>query len=214
MPSTSLTPLRPTGPELPSRRTLLRIVATGVLLTMFPAFAGDTSARKHNKRRTRRKKKTAVKITATCTSAEAIGTSTRAPGRMAQTFTATAGGKVIRAELLLEKEAGSLGDYILHLGRVDNFGVPTNEVLAVGIVANPSVPAGISNVTFSFPSPATITAGAQFALVLNRTGKDVIIWHAILNDRCGGQAFTSADQTAPFTTFGVGLDFAYTVSVQ
>lgn len=207
------------GPLVPSRRTLLEIVATGALATVFPALAGDAFARKRKKRRKRRKMKPAapspaVQVAAACTGASKFSAGIEPPQRFAQTFTPKVSGNLIRAEVAIDKEAGSVGDYFLHLGRVDNFGVPTNEVQAVASLANPDVPVGRSTVTFTFPNPGALTAGTRFALTLNRSGTGLLTWDLIVGDQCGGEAFRSTGQTAPFTPFGAGSDFVYTVLVQ
>lgn len=216
MPSILTSPWAP-GPRMPSRRTLMQIVATGALATVSPALAGDATARKHNKRRKRRKKrqnqKPTPQIAATCAAAVTSGFGGTAPIRIAQTFTPSIGGALVSANLKLQKLADSQGDYLLHLAPVDNFGVPTNEVLAAASVANAQVPVEISTVRFTFPVPARITSGVPLALVLTRADDDVI-WHAAQGDVCGGLTFGSDDQAAPFTVFATELDFIFEVSVQ
>ena len=215
-----VTDLAASSAELPqtSRRRTLALAASG-LLALAPTLREDAAARKRKKRRRRRKKKPAapapaVQVAAACTGASNFSAGVEPPQRFAQTFTPNVSGNLIRAEVTIEKEADSVGDYFLHLGRVDNFGVPTNEVLAVASVANPDVSVGRSTVTFTFPNPGTLTAGARFALVLNRTGLGLLLWDLIVGDQCGGEAFRSKGQTAPFTPFGSGSDFVYTVFVQ
>jgi hypothetical protein len=217
MPSSLLTSLRTSHPHVPSRRNLLQIVATGALATVFPAVAGDASARKHNKRRKRRKKrqnqKPTPQIAATCAAAVTSGFGGTAPIRIAQTFTPSIGGTLASANLKLQKLENSQGDYLLHVAPVDNFGVPTNEVLAAASVANAQVPVDVSTVTFTFPVPAQITSGVPLALVLTRADDDVI-WHAAQGDVCGGLTFESDEQAAPFTVFATELDFIFEAFVQ
>lgn len=217
MPSALLTSRGGSGPLVPSRRTLLEIVATGALATVFPALAGDAFARKHKKRRKRRKKRQrqqpTPRVAATCAAAETSGFGGTAPIRIAQTFTPSSGGALVRAQLKLQKLANSQGDYLLHLAPVDNFGAPTNEVLAAASVANAQVPVDISTVTFTFPVPARVTSGVPLALVLTRADDDVI-WHAVQGDACGGLTFESNDQAAPFTVFATELDFIFEVFVR
>lgn len=202
------------------RRALVAAVLS--VLGILPGLREGTDARKRNKqgkRRKQRRKKPespqpTVQVAASCAGAGDISAGVAPPQRLAQTFTAAVNGMLIRAEVTIAKVADSFGDYFLHLSRVDNFGVPTNEVLSVASVANPDVPEGSSTVTFMFPNPAPLTAGVRFALVLSRTGNDQVFWFAIVGDLCGGEAFQSLDQTAPFTRFTSNADFIYTVFVQ
>ncbi len=200
-----------------SRRALLEIIAMSTLASLSPVLAGDAAARKHTRRRKRRKKQTngqlAPKVAATCTAAVTSGFGGTAPIRIAQTFTPTLSGALVSADLKLQKLDGSLGDYLLHLAPVDDFGVPTNAVLAAATVTNAQVPVDVSTVTFTFPVPARVTSGVPLALVLTRADDDVI-WHAVQGDACGGLTFESDDRTAPFTVFATELDFVFEVFVQ
>lgn len=217
MSAAMLTPLCKPRPHGISRRTVLEIAATGAAITVSQAFADAASARKHNKRRKRRKKRQNQQpnpnVAGTCTATETGGFGGVAPIRIAQTFTPSAAGALVSARLKLQKLADSQGDYLLHLSPVDNFGVPTNVVLAAASVANPQVPLEISTVTFTFPVPAQVTTGVPLALVLTRAADDVI-WHAAKGDACGGLTFESDDQTAPFTVFSTDLDFIFEAFVQ
>ena len=201
-----------------SRRHAVTLAVAGLLAVVRPGPQEDATAKKRKHRRKRRKHRndpqSTPRLAASCSIAETLNFGLVAPQRLAQTFTAAASGNLIRAELAIEKEADSLGDYFLHLAPVDNFGVPTNDVLAVAPVTNQAVPAGTSTVSFSFPSPAALTAGVQFALVLNRSGTDLMGWRGVTGDQCGGLSFKSANQTAPFTSFGEGLDLIFRAFVR
>jgi hypothetical protein len=134
--------------------------------------------------------------------------------RIAQTFTALTSGLLVSAHLELEKDAGTAGDYILQLAPVDNFGTPTNDVLARTTVANLTVPTGASTVIFDFASPFAVVAGTQYALVLTRPAAVNNFWHVLTEDPCLGGAFTSPNQTAPFTRNNANADLVFTTFVQ
>jgi len=202
-----------------SRRGVL--AGLGGLLAASPlARSNDAVARKRGKRRKKKRKhkkdpKLQTRVDATCpgpTDDHGLSSLT-GDVRFAQTFTAQASGQLVRAELQLLHF--SLGDYILQVGTVDAFGVPTNEVLAVTSVASAEVPEG-DEVTarFNFGSPAELKAGTQYALVLTRPGSDTLIWRGHFDDTCAGRAFFSGDQTSPFVGESIELDLIYATFVQ
>jgi hypothetical protein len=96
--------------------------------------------RKNQKRRKRKKQPTQPPLPPSsgpvlCTAAACLGSFTiglggTGTGRVAQTFVAVASGPLVRADIPIRKNPGSVGDYFLQLGVVNAFGVPTNEVLA------------------------------------------------------------------------------------
>jgi hypothetical protein len=223
-------PFRSLAPA-PSRRGFVAALASG-LLGVGPLALGHNESlskgkRKNQKRRKRKKQTTlsppsplpppsgpGLRPVASC-----LGTSTVSLGgpgnrRVAQTFTAVASGPLVRADIQIRKEAESIGDYFLHLGAVNAFGVPTNEVLAFTSLANINVPDGASTISFSFANPAAVVAGVRYALVLTRAGSGALGWEGSLGDTCAGQAFFSLDQTAPFDTSVGEIDLHFTAFVQ
>ena len=124
---------------------------------------------------------------------------------------AIASGLLVKAQLLIDKDAGTIGDYILRLSTV-NGGVPTNNVLAVAVVSGPSVADEESTVTFTFATPFSVVAGTRYALVLTRPGSPHLQWAGHNDDSCSGQAFVSQNQTEPFLDAAT-FDCIFTVFV-
>jgi hypothetical protein len=133
--------------------------------------------------------------------------------RMAQTFTALASGQLVSAQLDIDHDASTVGDYILRLSPVDGDGVPTNDVLAATVAPSGRVPGGISSVAFTFPTPFAVMAGTKYALVLARPGQENFSWIKRGGDVCLGQGFGSESATAPFKLLPGGVDLTYTMSV-
>jgi len=190
----------------------------GLLAAVSRAFGGeDAAARKNgNQKKKRKNKKAKVRADAICPGPNDDGgiSIVFADGRAAQTFTALRSGPLVGAELLIGKLNGTFGDYILQLGRVDSFGVPTNEVLASTSVANGNVPGGESMVGFSFAKPFSVVAGAQYALILARPGAIELLWRGHFGDTCAGRAFASDNLTAPFDGVSIALDLIFTTFVR
>jgi hypothetical protein len=203
-----------------SRRGVLAALSGG-LMTRFP-FApagadakgkGKRKKRKKNKKRRKQQRGPETRTDATCPGPRDAAFLVNERTRLAQTFTATASGPLVRAELAIDKFAGSTGDYLLSLSPVDNSGVPTNDVLAVALVANAAVPDGESTVDFAFPDPVSVEAGDQFALVLTRLDGDVLIWVSRAGDICAGRGFNSPGQSTSFD-FLPEVDFIFTTFVR
>jgi hypothetical protein len=209
---------------LASRRGIIASLASGLVATGFHAFnVDDAEAKKKGKRKNKKRKnkkndRAVTRADATCSVVETTGFEVNPNQRLAQTFTAGANGPLVRAELLIAKSQGSVGDYFLQLGTVDPFGLPTNEVSASTSVENSNVPDGESTVIFTFPTPFPVVEGTRYALVLTRTGPDLFSWRGTGDDPCAGQAFTSPDLTAPFVPFGSSAtfdrDFVFTTFVR
>jgi hypothetical protein len=213
-----------------SRRSALAGL-TGWLFAASPlALAFDEAAARKNRQRKRRGKKrksgqppTSPPISpppsgpvarpdATCPGPGVSALVFSPEKRLAQTFRAVASGPLVSAAVEIGKVPDSLGDYLLRLSPVDGVGFPTNDVLAEAEVANGSVPAGASTVTFPFSSPAAVVAGTRYALVLTRSGPDTFLWRSRDADDCLGRAFNSSDQSAPFETL-VFFSFVFAVFV-
>jgi RTX calcium-binding nonapeptide repeat (4 copies) len=86
---------------------------------------------------------------------------------VAQVFTPQLSGALTRAEIDITKSSGT-DDYVIEMRTVDGSGVPTSTVLAATTVSNASVPTGDSFISASFPNPANVVAGLDYALVVHR----------------------------------------------
>lgn len=209
---------RRSHPFAASRRGIVAALSGG-LLTSLP-FALASGGAKGKKKRKRRKKNRKGKQNGPSTRADAT-----CPGppdeafivnggtRLAQTFTVSAGGTLVKAELAINKEAQSSGDYLLSLSPVDNSGVPTNDVLAVALVQDATVPAGESTVGFTFDDPVDVAAGDQLALVVTRLDGGVLTWVSRAGDACAGRGFVSPPPLTAFE-FLPGVDFIFTAFVR
>jgi hypothetical protein len=192
-----------------SRRRFLGGVSATALALVATRGLSEVEAKKRHKKR---KKK--VRADAICSESinDAFGI-VDVNSRLAQTFTAIASGKLVRAELRLTEPAGSLGDYVLRLSTVNGAGFPTNSVLAAAEVLDLDVPSGQSTVTFTFDSPASVVAGTDYALVLTRPGADELVWAGHTGNSCDGTAFLSPTQNDPFVAVG-NIDFVFKTFVK
>ena len=206
-----------------SRRGVL-VGLCGGLFSALPVLISSevVEARKAKKRKKHKKQSAtpmtpatpATKVDATCSGPDHSGFSGfDGDYRFAQTFTALANGPLVRAELSIYKLGGSGGSYILRLSPVDGAGVPTNTVLASASIPNVSVPEGITTLTFTFADPASVVAGAQYALVLTRPGSNQIAWSGHVDGTCSGSKFSSQSQTAAFLASADGVNFNFTTFV-
>jgi len=132
--------------------------------------------------------------------------------RVAQTFTAGITGGLTVAAVDVTK-SGTAGDYRLDINEVDGSGVPTNNVLASTTVSDAAVPAGSSLVTGSFATPAQVTAGLQYALIITRPGSSGLAWGTRLGNDCPGGMFFANTQTSPPFTLGDTYDVVFEVFV-
>jgi hypothetical protein len=204
-----------------SRRGLLSGLTGGALTTAIVRFgADDAGARKKGKGKKKRKNKNnkaKTRTDATCLGAAAdeglVGLGV-GNNRIAQTFTALSSGPLVRADLRISKAETTSGDYIVQIGTVDNFGTPTNEVLAVASVPSGGVPDGSSTVSFSFNRPLSVVAGTQYALILTQPGSNFLGWTGHFGDPCAGRRFVSLNQTSPFQAGDNGLDLEFTTFVK
>jgi hypothetical protein len=222
--------LRPSLASGLSRRHLLAGLSGGLLaLRSLVAGVGDVNARNSKRKKKRRAGKRrqgqqpsapppssgpVTRTDATCVGPSDRGISFDGDGRMAQTFTALGSGQLARADLQIRKLEETFGDYILQLGAVDAFAVPTDEVLAATSVANFTVPDGESTVSFVFATPAAVVAGTRYALVLTRPGSNQLVWTGHGGDTCGGRAFLSVTQNEVFQPVDTELDLNFTTFVR
>jgi hypothetical protein len=133
----------------------------------------------------------------------------------AQTFTAQASGVLTAAQADVTKDAGG-ADWVLQVAPVDAAGTPTHAVLASATIPDSSVPLADSIVSASFATPAAVTVGQQYALVVTRPDSGLSLGIRQDNDDgCGGQLFSSDGPTEPFEpiTFPNG-DMVFAVFVE
>ncbi len=203
--------------HLPTRRGLLAGLAGGLFAAHpFALLVEEIEAKKHGKRKNKkRKKKAKVRVDATCGGPPESGLgSSDGASRLAQTFTASASGALVQAQVFIFKLEGSAGEYLLRVSPVDGSGVPTNDVLAETSVSNLGVPAGETLTTFTFANPPPVVAGTTYALILTRPGSSNLGWKGHSGDTCSGRGFVSVDQTAPFAEGIAGLDLIFTTFVR
>jgi hypothetical protein len=214
-----------------SRRGWLSGLAVGLLAALpFVRGASEAAGKKKHKRKKKKKKTVSppplspppsppppppptTKADASCPGPGNSTFSTIGSNRFAQTFTALASGQLVSAQAVLEKDPNSIGAFIMHLVTVDAAGVPTNTVLDTATVANSQVPNGLSTVTFSFPSPATVAAGSQYALVVTRPGANFVRWRGHGSDVCAGAGFTCPNDSGQFAISDPPRDFLFTTFV-
>jgi hypothetical protein len=212
------------------RRGLLAGLAGGLLAARsFASGINDAEAKdkKKGKRKKTRKNKNknknkqggrpATRADATCAANPGLSSlSLTEDQRIAQTFTATANGTLVRADLVISKTADSTGDFILQLVSLDANSVPTNEALASTSLPNADVPPGeLATVSFDFASPATVAAGSQYALVFSRPGPDFTRWHGQFGDSCDGESFFSQGPApSAFDAVETGFDLNFTTFVR
>jgi hypothetical protein len=204
-----------------SRRGVIAAL-TAVLLVAGPLarLDGSTAARKRRKSRRRKQKrrrkdrKPRIRQDATCAAPSPGGFfANDGSERFAQAFRAEASGPLVSVELVLLKIPGTIGDWLLRLAPVDDAGFPTNDVLAETAVADDLVPDFESTATFIFAEPATLRAGATYALVATRPDASNMGLGAQFDAACDLQGFTSLDQTSPFLA-RPELDFIFTTFVR
>jgi len=221
----TLTALRHSLSPVPSRRGLLAGLGAAVLAGSSHELAAKGKRNGNGKgKRKKRKQRNGkndppaapqARADAQCANPNGGAVDGTPEGRVAQTFTALQSGELVRAELLFVVPDDSLGDYFLHLAPVDAFGFPSNGVLATA--SGPGVPDPNNTPTvqtFTFPQPATVVAGTQYALVLSRPEVGIVGWQARLDNGCAGRTFASDTLTSPFVGVGQNVDLIFTTFVR
>jgi hypothetical protein len=154
-----------------------------------------------------------LRADAACLGTVSSGSSANGNARYAQTFTAIASGPLVSAQFQIGKAEDTIGDYILRLSAVTAGGVPTNTVLASALVPDGDVPAAVTMVNFTFPTPFSVVAGVRYALVVTRPGSTILGAHGHANDTCAGGAFFSNDQDDAFAASAGTADFIFATFV-
>lgn len=131
--------------------------------------------------------------------------------RFAQTFVAQNSGALTAGQADISK-ASSTGNYVMRIQDVDPYGTPTNNLLASATIPDSSVPMGDSILTANFASPAAVTEGQQYALIVTRPGSGLTVGARTGND-CPGAFYASPSQTGAFQGSS-DLDLVFTVFVE
>jgi hypothetical protein len=153
---------------------LLTVVAGGIvsLASAVPAFAQGTPD-------------------ASCGPAE--GSTSNPNGRLAQTFAPLNSGLLTTAEIDIDPFAAG-ETFVVEILEVGGDGAPTNTVLAATTVmpAFPSMSGQTTTVVFA--TPATVTAGQQYALSVRKPGGTPQVGVRVGND-CPGALYGSPSET-------------------
>jgi hypothetical protein len=153
----------------------------------------------------------AALLDANCPGPPDDGTGLSPDERFAQTFTAVHTGTVVRAEVAIDHDPG--GAFTMQILDTDSSGVPVNGVLGSATVPDASIPDGPTTLAGTFSTPASVTAGHLYALVISRPDAwNITDRHA---NACSGQEISSPDQTSPFIPPDPDneYDFVYSVFV-
>jgi hypothetical protein len=217
--------------EAASRRGVLVGLTGGVLATGIVSLADDAEARRKGKRRNKRNnnknknngknknnnknKKAKIRLDATCPGAGEKG-ATHPAGevRIAQTFTATRSGTLVKATIPVTSEADTETNFVLQVSPLDGEGAPTDEVLAEATVRIGRAPAAIDVLEFDFADPASVEVGVDYALVMSRPTGFEFVWRAELGNPCDGRVFVSADSEDPFEIFSEDADLLFETFVK
>jgi hypothetical protein len=133
---------------------------------------------------------------------------------VAQTFTAGLSGKLDQIDLSLNKSGTPPVPLIVELRDV-SAGLPggavlaSQSVLASSVVASP----GSGWVSFAFPTPGSVTAGTQYAIVAHSAAMfpDTYAWSqgAGTDPYAGGAAYLASPPTTAWTPVPGPTDFAF-----
>ena len=132
--------------------------------------------------------------------------------KVAQTFTAIHSGALDTAQMTVANPNPlTPGDWQLELAAT-NGGQP-GAVLAATTVADTLGPAAQGVITGTFSSPATVTAGTLYALLVSRPGSNGYEVAEEGGDPCPGQGFYQSAVAGPFVEFPF-VDFGFATTVQ
>jgi hypothetical protein len=148
---------------------------------------------------------------------DSAGFSPAGTSRIAQTFTAIHTGFINRASMIVNKQAGSTGAYVMAIHATDAAGLPTETILATSTLSHATFFSGAQTLTATYAPPAPVTAGQVYAVVLSRPGSSSSLLAVYGSPNpCPGTAFGDTGPGQPWyakTTFTDPLDFAFTTSV-
>jgi hypothetical protein len=138
-------------------------------------------------------------------------TSTSGNNRLAQTFTAQTTGGLTRAQVTVVRNIVST-DWIVQILAVDGTGTPTDTVLASATVPDASVPMGDSTLDVTFPTPAPVVAGQQYAVAVTRPGSTQLDVRIRTGNVCEGRFFASS--LTGFNEISPNFDMVFAVFVE
>lgn len=178
----------------PSRRSVLSLAIGGVLGALGLDDAEARKGKKGKKKNKRKKKKRTAppppplvtRADAQCSAPATGGLGVDEDGRIAQTFIPLGSGQLTAARIRFTNPAGATGDFRLQVAAADAAG-PTDTILATTLLPSASIPDGPGTHQFDFASPATVTAGTPYALILSHTASGFNA--ALTSGVCAGEAF-------------------------
>lgn len=171
-----------------NRRRVLGFGSAGVLTTIGARLDGPEAEAKKRKK----KAGTPLQVAFQCPGPPSFISTCNGACRLAQVFRTTRGGRLSRIQFSIDKPAGSTGDYVVQLLRVDNSDTPLHaplDMLAATTVADADVPEGESLLTANFAGPR-LEAQTDYAAAVGRMGGQ-IRFGAVPNTSCGGQLFVA-----------------------
>jgi hypothetical protein len=116
--------------------------------------------------------------------------------RWGETFTAIHSGALTRAQVGVYK-TGTPGDFIFSI-HATSAGAPVDPPLAVAVVPDSTVPNGFSTADISFPTPASVLAGQQYAISATRPASDTMGVITLTGNQCPSNAFFVAGPGVPW----------------
>jgi hypothetical protein len=132
--------------------------------------------------------------------------------KVAQTFTAIHSGGLDTAQMMVGNPIASTpGDWRLEVATTSG-GLP-GAVVASTTVANTLAPGAEDAIAGTFPSPATVTAGTLYALLVSRPGSSGYEVSEQGGDPCPGQGYYQNMVAGPFVEFP-SVDFGFATTVQ
>lgn len=134
--------------------------------------------------------------------------------RFGQTFTARQTGKLVRAEVLANKNTAENADWIVQIVDADVEGRPSETVLAEARIANATLADGQVMLRAAFATPPTVTVNREYAVVLAWGGAENFDFPLLTGNPCGGRLHAQ-DQSgsAPYNSMGSPYDLVYTTFV-
>jgi hypothetical protein len=139
--------------------------------------------------------------------------------RVAQPFTALNTGHLVRFQAVARNVAAP-SSWTVQIDAIDGSGKPANAPLAETTIPVGTTPptGGPLQVEGSFPTPALVTAGTTYALVIAPSTPGIgNLPMATDGDRCPGQAYgddAANPGTWPFSYAALGLDLIFATFVE
>jgi hypothetical protein len=131
---------------------------------------------------------------------------------VAQTFTALHTGNLATAQATLTNVSGSTLPWLLQIAATDGSGLPGSALASVS-VPNTLAASAEGIVSGTFGSPAHVTAGTLYALIISRPGAGIYGVSDGGGDPCPGQAYYQNTVGGPFVVYPF-VDFAFATTVE